>query len=116
MQKVTNVYFQYENSMKRSYFSGKMTPTPVITTRGLCFALKARNMKQVFSSSEYLDSFEHVFENNASDELINGHQHSIELDVDMQSKYLTDRASNPGNFWYGPKHIIFKKIIIYTSS
>ena len=86
--------------MQRSYFSGEIKPTPVITTRGLCFALNTRHMKEVYRSSEYVDNFENVFQNNISHNVLKGHHRTIELDIDMQSKYLKDRASMSGNFWY----------------
>ena len=76
-----------------------MTPTPVITTRGLCFALNARHMKQVYMSSEYVDNFGTIFDDNVSDKLLKGSHRSIKLDLDMQSKYLWDKTSMSGNFW-----------------
>ena len=74
-------------------------PKPVLTTKGLCFALNARNMTDVFKSNEYTKNFETAFGNDFGiDDKLTGRQYSIELNVDMQLQYLVDRKDLPGSF------------------
>ena len=76
-----------------------MEPKPVITTRGLCYAVNARNMTKVYSKSQYLDNFEEVFQpHDPTKNLLNGHQF-LTMQLNMQSKYLTDTAGTTGHFW-----------------
>ena len=58
-------------------------------------------MKDVFSKSKYIDKFESVFGGFAPEKILNGRKQKVELEVNMQSKYLDDRATESGNFWYG---------------
>ena len=71
---------------------------PVVTTRGLCYAINAKNMNEVFAKSKYLENFEEAFGTSRQDHLLNGHQ-SIGIDIDMGTKYLTDRNGTSGFFW-----------------
>ena len=94
-------FFKENNSIKRPFFSGEITPKPVLTTRGLCFAMNAKSMTQIFKRNQHIRDFETVFGNNAEDYILNGNQKIIDLSIDMHSKYLNDRASiTAGSFWY----------------
>ena len=95
-----DLYFQCNHSKKRSYFTGKIIPKPVITTKGLCFAINSRSMKDVFNKNNYIDKFESVFGENAQQPILTGEQHLVQLEVDIQSKYLTHQTEVSGNFWY----------------
>ena len=90
--------FQYDEKTKKSFFAGKLTPKPVITTRGFCFALNAREMKDVFKKSEFTDSFDSVFEHN-KEEILSGKEDFLELTIDMHSKYLTELETEKRSFW-----------------
>lgn len=83
----------------KSYFSGKLTPKPVITTRGICFALNTRKMEDVFEKSDFTDSFEAAFDDQSiKGEILSGRVDSIELDIDMHAKYLTELETTERNF------------------
>ena len=49
-----NIFFKENNSIKRPIFYGEITPKPVLTTRGLCFALNARSMTKIFKKMNIL--------------------------------------------------------------
>ena len=94
-------FFKENISIKRPFFSGEITPKPVLTTRGLCFAMNANSMTQIFKRNQHIDNFEGVFGNNAEDDILNGNQKIMDLSIDMHSKYLKDTTSNTaGRFWY----------------
>ena len=57
-------------------------------------------MKDVFNKNNYIDKFESVFGENVEHPILNGEQHLVELEVDIQSKYLTHHKKVSGNFWY----------------
>ena len=106
-EKISNENFPYtlttDNKIpKNSFFKGGVEfhvfPKPVITTRGLCFAANAKDMNEVFAKSKYIDNFQEVFGTDEQIQLLNGHQ-SIRLEINMHSKYLTDRNETSGNFW-----------------
>ena len=90
---------QNEEKIKKSFFSGKLAPKPVITTRGFCFALNAQKMTDVFKRSDFTDSFEAVFDNNIKEEILNGGVDFIEMDIDMQSKYVAELETSERTFW-----------------
>ena len=90
------MFFQRLYLKERNLFNGKIIPKPVITTQGLCFALNARSMKDVFSNNNYIDKFESVFGENDKKDIMTGEQHL----VDMQSEYLTDLTQVSRNIWY----------------
>ena len=94
------MFFQHLYLKERKFFTGKIIPKPVITTQGLCFALNARSMKDVFSKNNYIDKFESVFGKNEKKDLMTGEQHLVELEMDMQSEYLTDLTQVSRNIWY----------------
>ena len=85
----------------RTFFNGTIIPKPVITTQGLCFAINARDMKDVFSKNIYIEKFESIFGGIAPENILNGRKQKVKLEVNMQSKYLDNRARESGNFWYG---------------
>ena len=60
-------------------------------------------MKEVFRKNNYIDKFESVFGETVPENILNGLQHSVALEIDMQSEYLRDQ---PGNFWYETSHTI----------
>ena len=94
------MFFQHLYLKERTLFTGKIIPKPVITTQGLCFALNARSMNDVFSKNNYIDKFESVFGENDQMVIMTGEQHSVELEIDMQSEYLTDQTQVSRNIWY----------------
>ena len=96
------MFFQRLYLKERNLFNGKIIPKPVITTQGLCFALNARSMKDVFSNNNYIDKFESVFGENDKKDIMTGEQHLVELEMDMQSEYLTDQthSDQSRNIWY----------------
>ena len=63
-------------------------------------------MKDVFNKNNYIDKFQSVFGENAQNPILTGRQHLVKLEVDIQSKYLTDRTEVSGNFWYGKLMIL----------
>ena len=96
-----NIFFKENNSIKRPLFYGEITPKPVLTTRGLCFALNARSMTKIFKRNTHIDDFEAVFGNNNEGDIWNGSQKIIDLSIDMQSQYLQDKTSDTArSFWY----------------
>ena len=96
-----NFVFKENNSINRPFFSGEITPKPVLTTRGLCFALNARSMAEIFRRNAHIDDFETVFGNNTEADIWNGSQKIIDLSIDMQSQYLQDKTSDTArSFWY----------------
>ena len=72
-------------------------------------------MKDVFNKNNYIDKFQSVFGENAQKPILTGGQHLVELEVDIQSKYLTDRTEVSGNFWY-EKLMILKLPVSLQSS
>ena len=91
---------QENNSIIRPFFSGEITPKPVLTTRGLCFALNARSMTQIFKRNVHIGNFETVFGNSTEDDIWTGSQKIIDLNIDMQSQFLKDKTSDTaGSFW-----------------
>ena len=59
-------------------------------------------MKDVFTKNNYFDKFESVFGENAPKSILTGGQRLLELEMDIQSKYLSDQIQKKvsGNFWY----------------
>ena len=55
-------------------------------------------MNEVFAESMYIDNFQEVFGTKDQRQLLNGNQ-NIHLEINMRSKYLTDRNETSGNFW-----------------
>ena len=55
-------------------------------------------MNEVFAESMYINNFQEVFGIEEQSQLLNGHQ-NIRLEINMRSKYLTDRNETSGNFW-----------------
>ena len=94
-------FFKGNNSIKRPFFSGEIIPKPVLTTKGLCFALNARSMTEIYKRTQHSDDFEAVFGNNAKDDILNGNYEIMDLSINIHSKYLNDTTSNTaGSFWY----------------
>ena len=56
-------------------------------------------MKDVFNKNNYIDKFESVFGERDQKPILTGEQGLVELEMDIQSKYLTDRTEVSGNFW-----------------
>ena len=76
-----------------------MIPKPVLTSKGLCFALNARKISEIYKESKYINNFQTVFGNNDGNDIFYGNKKTIELEIDMQSKYLYDRSNQTGSFW-----------------
>ena len=57
-------------------------------------------MKDVFTKTDFIDKFESVFGENAPKNILTGRQHSVELEMNIHSKYLLDQTRVSGNFWY----------------
>ena len=75
-----------------------MKPTPVITTRGLCYAVNAKQITGVFDGSQYMDDFQKAFSIEDGEQLLSGHQ-SMSLNVDLPLSFLTDRTATSGTIW-----------------
>ena len=71
---------------------------PVITSTGLCYALNAKQIDEVFEKSKYINEFKKVFEHEKNSDILNGHQ-TISFDINTQLSYLTDRRASSGRFW-----------------
>ena len=70
----------------------------MITTRGLCFAMNARNMTSVFKENIYINNFDKVFGHNAPDVFLNPKDdQEIKLDIDLNLQELTDRSGTSGH-------------------
>ena len=76
-----------------------LKPQPVITTRGLCYAINSKQMSDVFiNNSKYLQDFREVFEKEDTGQMLKGHQ-NMDFDIDLQLSYLTDRTATSGSIW-----------------
>ena len=76
-----------------------LTPRPVITTRGLCYAINSKQMTDVFlNNSKYIQDFKDVFEVETSEQMLRGHQ-SMQIGIDLQLSHLTDRMATSGSIW-----------------
>ena len=76
-----------------------MKPQPVITTRGLCYAINSKQMSDVFiNNSKYIQDFGEVFETEATGQMLRGHQ-NMDFNIDLQLSYLTDRMATSGSIW-----------------
>ena len=60
-------------------------------------------MSETFETNKYVKDFEHVFSNPApmfeSEWTGKGHQ-SIDVSIDLNLNYLTDRKATTGSVWY----------------
>ena len=75
-------------------------PKPVITIRGLCFAINAKGMKDVFKESQYTNNFKEEFvDNTGNDEKIKNGLIESQITINLHLQYLTDRAGTTGTIW-----------------
>ena len=71
---------------------------PVITSRGLCYAMNGKSLDEIFEKSQYISDFKNVFGDKENADLKNGH-YTMSFGVDVQLSYLTDRSATSGSFW-----------------
>ena len=76
------------NKIQRPFFSGEVIPKPVLTSRGFCFALNAKNMTNIFKSNKHIKNFHEVFGSNTAADILTGDHDIVELEIDLQSRYL----------------------------
>ena len=77
-----------------------LRPKPVITTRGLCFAINAKGMEDVFKESQYTNNFKEEFvDNTGQDEKIKNGLIESQIKINLHLQYLTDRAATTGTIW-----------------
>ena len=77
-----------------------LRPKPVITTRGLCFAINAKGMEDVFKESLYTNNFiEEFVDNTGHDEKIKNGLIESQIKINLHLQYLTDRAVTTGTIW-----------------
>ena len=55
-------------------------------------------MSDVFDDSQYMDDFQKSFGNEDEETLLSGHQ-SMQIDINLDLSYLTDRTATTGTVW-----------------
>jgi hypothetical protein len=73
-------------------------PKPVITSRGFCYAINAKQMSDVFANNQYIETFQEVFGKESRIELSSGNDY-MQLKIDLNLSHLTDRSASKGSIW-----------------
>ena len=64
----------------------------------MCYAVNAKQMSDVFDDSQYMEDFQKSFRNENEETLLSGHQ-TMQIDINLDLSYLTDRSATTGTVW-----------------